>query len=90
MPFYRRGELMAYREGRYKIHLVTEGAYGMPPKRTIHQTPLLFDLLEDPGEQTDLADLKPEILKKLLIRVKEHQASIDVATPLFDQRLLSL
>jgi arylsulfatase A len=90
MPYYRQGELRAYRKGRYKLQLVTEGAYGQPPQRTVHQPPLLHDLATDPGERFDLAAERPELVRELLAEVEAHRRSIADAPPLFDRRLEQL
>ena len=31
MPYYRAGELRAWRQGQWKLHLIVEGAYGVGP-----------------------------------------------------------
>lgn len=87
LPFYRKGELYAFREGEYKIHFVTEGAYGMPPVRTEHEIPQLFHLGQDPGERFNLAAQQPEKLKELVQAAEAHRSSVTRASAIFDARL---
>ena len=86
MAFYRMGELYAYRQGPYKLHLVTEGRYGLGVERTEHDPPLLFHLGEDPGERYDLAAQHPDVVADLLAAVESHRSAMTVAEPLFDAR----
>ena len=85
LQHYRAGELFALRKGPYKIHLITEGAFGIGPERTKHETPLLYHLGEDPGESYDLAAERPEVLAEMLEDVREHQASMETQPSLFDE-----
>ena len=85
LAHYRAGELFALRKGPYKIHLITQGAYGLGPERTEHETPLLYHLGADPGESWDLAAERPEILAGMMEAVREHQASMDTRPSLFEQ-----
>ncbi len=87
VAYYRQGELRAYRQGRFKLHLVTEGAYGLPPQRTVHEQPLLFDLHTDPGERFDIAAEHPEVVAGILQRIEVHRAALTEKPPLFDRRL---
>ena len=84
IPHYRSGELFALRKGPYKIHLITQGDFGIGPERTEHETPLLYHLGEDPSESYDLAAERPEILAEMLEAVREHQASMETRPSLFD------
>ncbi len=90
MAYYRSGELQAFRKGPYKLRLVSEGAYGRPPKRTVHETPQLFHLGEDPGEKFDVAAERPEVLKDLQAALEAHRAGMESREPLFDSRLKKL
>ena len=87
VPFYRSGELRAYRQGDYKIHFVTEGAYGLPPEREEHDPPQLFHLGEDPAERFDRAAENPDIVARLVAAARAHQESFEQAEPIFDRRL---
>jgi arylsulfatase A len=87
MPFYRRGQLMAYRIGPWKLHYITEGAYGQPPERTVHAEPLLYNLLRDPSERFNVAADNPEIVRQIEAAVVRHRAEVPIRAPLFDVRL---
>jgi uncharacterized sulfatase len=87
LAFYRGGELRAFRHGAYKLHLITEGAYGQPPVRTVHEAPLLYHLGEDPAEQFDIAAREPEMVERILAEIDRHRDEVPVAEPLFDRRL---
>ena len=87
MPYYRGGTLYAYRQGLWKLHLVTEGAYGQAPPKTVHETPQLFHLGRDPAERFDVADQHPEVVDALRQAVDAHRASITKKPSRFDQRV---
>jgi arylsulfatase A-like enzyme len=86
MAYYRMGELFAFREGTYKVHFSTQGRYGLPPERTDHDPPLLFDLSVDLGERYDIAADRPDVLEAVIAAAEEHRAQMTVAEPLFDLR----
>lgn len=86
MPFYRRGELYAYRAGPWKLHFILEGAYGQPPERTDLAVPQLFNLMKDPSERFDVAAENPEIVQQIMAAVAQHQAGLEIAEPEFDRR----
>jgi arylsulfatase A-like enzyme len=86
MAYYRMGELFAFREGTYKVHFSTQGRYGLPPERTDHDPPLLFDLSVDLGERYDIAADRPDVLAAVIAAAEEHRAQMTVAEPLFDLR----
>ena len=85
LPYYRSGALYALRKGAYKVHLITEGAYGFGPERTQHRVPLLYHLGEDPGETHDLAEERPEVLEDMMAAVAAHMASVKAVPSLFDR-----
>lgn len=84
MAYYRYGELYAFRKGPYKIHFITEGAYGRPPERQDHDKPLLYHLGEDPRELFNLADERPQLLEELIIAAEKHKAGINIKSSIFD------
>ena len=73
--FYYYRELQAVREGRWKLHVPHEyrsyegqvvGTDGHPGKTHRRRTGLeLYDLVDDPGERTNLAERHPEIVARL-------------------------
>lgn len=90
LAYYRAGELMAFRSGDYKIHLVTAGAYRDATPRQQHDPPLLYNLRDDVGEQVDIAAAHPDIVARLVDEAAQHQASMTIAEPIFDRRLAAL
>ena len=86
MAYYRMGELYAFRHGRYKVHFITEGRYGLPPSRVEHAPPLLFDLGADVGEQYDIATAQPEALTRIVAAAEQYHAEMTLGPPLFDRR----
>ncbi|MGE0758040.1 MAG: sulfatase-like hydrolase/transferase [Pirellulaceae bacterium] len=60
----------AFRSGRYKIHRTTQPPTDPIARRNLpatrHEPPLLFDLVADISEQTNLAEENPEIVQRLL------------------------
>ncbi|MCM5662553.1 sulfatase family protein [Galbibacter mesophilus] len=75
--YYRSTELFAYREGPYKVHFVTQGAYGQFGGREEHRQPLLYNLNEDPSEKYNIADKHPEIIARLQARIQKDTLSIE-------------
>src|SRR5690554_1897948 len=61
--FYRDTEVFAIRKGDFKAHFITQPEYS--GKRTIHATPLLFNLSEDPSEKFDVAENHPEVIVEI-------------------------
>lgn len=81
MPYYQRGILKAYRKGRYKLHL-----YNARTDEPL-TTPVLYDLMNDIGEQEDIADNYPEVVAGIIAAAENFQQNIPVAEPIFDMRL---
>ena len=84
--YYWDSELRAVRNGRYKAHFVTSGAYGVGDPRTAHDPPLLFDLQADPGERFDLAAAHPDVVADLRQEAERHRHGVSPAEPLFGRR----
>lgn len=82
--YYRGGELYAWRQGQYKLHFITQGAYGLPPQRTEHPQPQLYHLGDDPGERFDIGAEQPEVVAEILAAVQRHREALTVAEPVFD------
>lgn len=82
-PFFRGKEMYAFRKGKYKIHFISRPAYG-PDDRTIHATPLLYDIENDPGEQYNIASKHPDIVKRLSEKAKEYLSTLVIKESIFD------
>ena len=87
--YYWDNELRAIRKGDYKAHFITSGAYGEGEPRRAHDTPLLFNLAEDPGERHDVASLHPDVVADLVREAEKHRQSVRPGPPLFDQLMPS-
>lgn len=87
MFYYWDNELRAIRKGAFKAHFVTSGAYGLGSPRTEHSPPLLFNLVEDPGEHYNIAEAHPDIIADILKEAAAHRRSLTPAKPLFDELL---
>jgi arylsulfatase A-like enzyme len=87
MFYYWDNELRAIRKGAFKAHFVTSGAYGLGSPRAEHNPPLLFNLLEDPGELYNIAEAHPNVLADILKEAAIHRNSITPTKPLFDELL---
>ncbi len=74
--YYRGTELYAVRYGDYKLHYITQGAYGMFGEKQRHDPPLLYHLEEDPSEQFNIAQEHPEVLANIETLVKTHRSKM--------------
>ena len=86
VPFYSGSELRAFRVNRHKIHYVTQGAYGMLPKRKEHNPPMLIDLKNDIGETTDISGKEPVITANIDQYAKVFQQSITIKSSIVDSQ----
>lgn len=75
--YYNGTEAYAIRQGPWKAHFVTQGAYGQFGEREEHRPPLLYHLGRDPGETTDVAAQFPEIVRQLTERLEAHRAGVE-------------
>jgi len=75
--YYRSNEIHAIRHGDWKAHFITEGSFGQGRKRTVHETPELYHLGQDPGEQYDIADKHPEIITRMLQLKADQEAAVE-------------
>ena len=86
MFYYRGTELYAVRLGDYKAHFITEGAYGQFGEREEPETPLLFNINEDPSEQFNIASEHPGILQKIDNLIDEHLANMVMGKDMLVER----
>lgn len=84
--YWRDDELMAYRQGPWKAHLVTRGAYGRGEPRQEHAPPKLYHLDVDPGEQFDVAAQHPEVAAAIAGAARAHREGITLPKPLLAVR----
>jgi arylsulfatase A-like enzyme len=85
-PYWRDDELMAFRQGPWKAHFITRGAYGRGEPRTEHAPPKLFHLDVDPGEQFDVAAEHPDVVAALTAAARAHRESVSRSAPLLAVR----
>jgi len=62
--YHNDGTLRAVRKSQWKAEFVTQPSYSME-KPVVHDTPLLYNIENDPSEKYDLAAKYPEIVKEL-------------------------
>lgn len=75
--FYWRSEkLYAVRVGPWKAHFITEGCYGVGPKKVEHESPELYHLEHDPSEKYNVAALHPDVVEKLSEVAGKHRQGI--------------
>ncbi len=74
--YWRQEELYAVRVGAWKAHFITQGSYGIGPRREVHEIPELYNVEVDPGENFDVAPRHPDIVRRLTRVAEEHKASI--------------
>ncbi len=66
LAYYSNGKLEAFRLGDYKLKLPYPGNAGTPGQKAVAAHPLLlFNLREDVGEQTNLAEQQPDKVTEL-------------------------
>lgn len=75
--YWRSEELYAIRQGPWKAHFITEGCYGIGPKREVHDTPELYNLEHDPSEKYNVANLHPGIVSQLIQAANLHKNSLE-------------
>lgn len=72
--FYRGTELYAARLGDFKVHYITQGAYGEFGDRKEHNPPLLYNLSHDASEKFDIAKQHPDIIEQINALVESHKS----------------
>ena len=82
--FYYRGvQLFACRLGNFKAHFVTQSGYG-PDKPDVQETPLLYDVAVDPGEQYNIASERPDVLATIAATVAAHRTNLELGVAQLD------
>lgn len=81
--FYRGGEIYAVRKGKYKMHRYGQAAYGQS-KKTVLETPELYDLDVDASERYDIAKENPEVLEELTKLIEQREHDHPTAPSIFD------
>ena len=76
MLYYRGTEIYAARLGDFKAHYITQGAYGQFGEKKVHDSPILYNLSQDPSEQFNIAEKHPEVLKKIKALVTDHKSNL--------------
>ena len=84
VPFFLGSELQAFRVNDHKIHFITQGAYGMPPKKRIHTAPLVIDLVNDVGEIRDISTENEDLTAELIKRALRFKKSLETAPSILD------
>jgi len=74
--YWREEKLYAVRQGPWKAHFITEGCYGIGPKREEHATPELYHLEHDPSEKYNIAERHPDVVDDLQRLAEEHRRSV--------------
>lgn len=79
--FYYRGyNLMAVRKGPWKMHLMTQDAYGAGARAPVAQDPpILYHLEHDPSERFNVAGAHPELLQEILADIETHRQQLKPA-----------
>lgn len=86
MFYYRDTKLYAVRRGPFKAHFITRSAYGQD-KPVEHETPLLYHLGQDPGEQYDIAKDHSDVIDDLRRVVEVHRKTVTPTESQLDKRL---
>ncbi len=74
--YYRKTEIYAARLNEYKAHFITETAYTLEKTRDDLESPLLFQIEEDPGEHFDRSSRYPDIVSEIGDLVEQHQKTV--------------
>lgn len=73
--YYRGTELFAARLGPWKMHFITQPAYGTP-KPEPDDPPRLFNLEADPGESFECGADHPDVIAQIKAAVEKHKATV--------------
>jgi arylsulfatase len=75
--YYRGRQIFAVRQGPWKAHFITQPGYG-PEKPEPHDPPLLYNLVEDPGERFEIGAQHPEVIAAIKEAMEKHRAGVEV------------
>jgi arylsulfatase len=73
--YYDADKLYAIRKGQWKAHFTTHSGYA-PQAPQVHNTPLLYNIENDPGERYNVAEAHPEVIAEIKKLYTEHTASV--------------
>jgi arylsulfatase A len=76
MLYYRGTQLYAVRQGPWKAHFVTQGAYQGGAARQQHDPPQLFHLGHDVPERFNRSDEFPEVIERIKTLAAEHRTTV--------------
>ncbi len=74
--YWRQRDLYAVRQGEWKAHFISEGAYGQFGGRVVHDTPELYNLDHDPSEEFNVADAHPDVVARLRRTAADHVSGV--------------
>jgi len=78
--YYRAYQLMAVRKGPWKMHLMTQDAYGPGSRQPVkHDPPLLFNLGHDLSEKFDVAAQHEDVIAEMQRDVERHRRAFEPA-----------
>jgi len=77
--YYRGTRLMAIRKGPWKAHFMTQESYTGNRQLNIHEIPELYHLEVDPGEQWNVADRHPDVVRQLTAAAEKHRQTVRAA-----------
>ena len=86
-----RGTIYAVRKGDWKAHFFTslEPDFSNPESIVKNTNPLLYNLKNDPGETTDLAEQFPDILKSLIHHSESFSKTLKIGPNCYSEKILS-
>ena len=79
--YYRGDEVFACRLGDWKAHLITQGGWGVPGERQVHEPPVLNHMLRDPSERFNRAEENPDVIEQILAAIATHQEGVEPVQP---------
>ena len=86
-----RGTIYAVRKGDWKAHFFTslEPDFSNPKSIIKNESPLLYNLKNDPGESTDLSNQFPRILESLIKHSESFSKTLKLAPNRYSEKILS-